>query len=43
MVGYQSNSMNDVYNEIDGYDEDNDDVLVEHIFFLVRYTYIDEY
>ncbi|KAM3287502.1 hypothetical protein P3S67_020932 [Capsicum chacoense] len=27
MAGYQSNSMNDVYNEIDGYNEDNDIVL----------------
>ncbi|KAF3613152.1 hypothetical protein FXO38_36409, partial [Capsicum annuum] len=27
MEGYQSNSMNDVYNEIDGYNEDNDIVL----------------
>ncbi|KAF3618821.1 hypothetical protein FXO37_34007 [Capsicum annuum] len=28
MAGYQSNSMNDVYNEIDGYNEDNDIVLI---------------
>ncbi|KAM3252194.1 hypothetical protein P3L10_006264 [Capsicum annuum] len=27
MAGYQSNSMNNVYNEIDGYNEDNDIVL----------------
>ncbi|KAM3267846.1 hypothetical protein P3S67_031831 [Capsicum chacoense] len=27
MVGKQSNSMNDVYNDIDGYNDDNDDVL----------------
>ncbi|KAM3304980.1 hypothetical protein P3S67_011846 [Capsicum chacoense] len=27
MAGYQSNNMNDVYNEIDGYNEDNDIVL----------------
>ncbi|KAF3621809.1 hypothetical protein FXO37_32595 [Capsicum annuum] len=28
MAGYQSNSMNDVYNEIDGYNKDNDIVLI---------------
>ncbi|KAF3676907.1 hypothetical protein FXO37_05083 [Capsicum annuum] len=28
MAGYQSNSMNDVYNEIDGYNEDNDIALI---------------
>ncbi|KAF3648814.1 hypothetical protein FXO38_17981 [Capsicum annuum] len=28
MEGNQSNSMNDVYNGIDGYNEDNDDVLI---------------
>ncbi|KAF3663819.1 hypothetical protein FXO38_10424 [Capsicum annuum] len=27
MAGNQSNGMNDVYNDIDGYNEDNDDVL----------------
>ncbi|KAF3660903.1 hypothetical protein FXO37_13165 [Capsicum annuum] len=28
MAGYQSNSMNDMYKEIDGYNEDNDIVLI---------------
>ncbi|KAF3679801.1 hypothetical protein FXO38_02599 [Capsicum annuum] len=28
MAGYQSNSMNDIYKEIDGYNEDNDIVLI---------------
>ncbi|KAF3621122.1 hypothetical protein FXO37_32973 [Capsicum annuum] len=27
MAGYQSNNMNDVYNDIDGYNEHNDDVM----------------
>ncbi|KAF3677511.1 putative myosin heavy chain-like isoform X2 [Capsicum annuum] len=31
MAEYQSNRMIDVYNEIDGYNEDNDDVLVDDI------------